>query len=189
MLQLIPIALFALAGFSSVITAAPTHHQVDAISTGPPTTVEGMFVGEMPSNSWKRHHHQEAEDFELFELSNQFVNEAIAKATSSEHNIMEMIKRQSDETSTEGQVPEMMSFEDMFRNFFDKVIDHIIEVTPLNDIVHGNYDLLYDLFLQKLQELASNIGDNIQNDATEGNNPNAYFGTFSWYKLIFILQQ
>jgi hypothetical protein len=169
MLQLISIALFALAGFSSLVNAAPIHHGADLHETS--AFLENMSsVGTMNSipttTNWKRHHHQESEDFEL---SNKFIDQAISRAMISEQkrNMVEIMKRQSDdETNTDDEVVPEFNLEDMFRGIFDKVVDHIIEVTPLSDIVHGNYDLLYDLSLSKLQELVSSIGANIEAGAT-----------------------
>ena len=141
MFQLIPITLFALAG---LVAAAPTavHNEPLSVMNTEPIMKSNPIV-------WKRHHPQSAVDFGT---SNEFIKSTIAK-TLAEHE--ELIKRQ------DLPVLPIPNLEDVFRGIFDRIIDHIIEVTPLNDIVHGNYDLLYDLFSSKIQEIFANLGNGI----------------------------
>jgi hypothetical protein len=128
MLQLISIAMFALMGFSPLANAAPTHSNAIAINESPAI----VSAATIP-NTWN---HQDIESI---------LSARISKAM--EKDTMIMVKRANEDVSAP------LSLDTLFRSLFDNVINHIIEITPLNDIVHGNYDLLYQIFLGKVQEI------------------------------------
>ncbi|KAG2234012.1 hypothetical protein BDF21DRAFT_429779 [Thamnidium elegans] len=142
MLQLISIALFALAGLSSVANAAPTGNAL-MDSTSPITNAAVGNMNTFPTN-WKRDHQVDHQQAGTTVLTEEFIKAAIAQAMTHQSK---MSKRED----------EPFNLSVVFRGVFDKLIDYIIEVTPLNDIVHGNYDLLYDIFLDKVGELVSGV--------------------------------
>ncbi|CEP08241.1 hypothetical protein [Parasitella parasitica] len=136
MLQLISVALAALMGFSplaKLVNAAPTHTNAVSMNESPSATAASAV---MPMN-WNR------QDIEGVLVAR--INEAINKDS------MILVKR-ADEN---GAAP--LTLDTIFRGFFDNIINHIIEVTPLNDIVHGNYDFLYQIFLAKVQEILTGV--------------------------------
>lgn len=128
MLQFISIAMFALMGFSPLANAAPTHSNAVAMNESPAIASSAAIP-----NTWNQ---QDIENI---------LSARIAKAM--EKDTMIMVKRADED----GSAP--LSLDTLFRSLFDNVINHIIEVTPLNDIVHGNYDFLYQIFLGKVQEI------------------------------------
>ncbi|KAK4519838.1 uncharacterized protein ATC70_010081 [Mucor velutinosus] len=127
MLRLISIAVFALMGFSSVANAAPTHANAMAMNESPSASASATLM------NWSQ---KNIEDILSARLA-----EAMDKDTTF------MVKR----------ADEPISLDTLFRGLFDNIINHIIEVTPLNDIVHGNYDFLYQLFLAKVQEIITGV--------------------------------
>ncbi|KAG2199333.1 hypothetical protein INT47_012967 [Mucor saturninus] len=143
MLQLIPIALFALSGFSAVANAAPTPNAL--MSASPMAEAPVGIVSAPAAANWKRHHQQAAESHIFTEA---FIKSAVAEAMAKQNSVL--VKR---EDAAPG-----IDLGGIFRGVFDKIVDHIIEVTPLNDIVHGNYDFLYDIFLAKIGEAVSGAG-------------------------------
>lgn len=158
MLQLISIALFALAGLSSVANAAPTGNSL--MNTASP--IANAAVGNMntvPIN-WKRDHQVDYQQVDTTVLTEEFIKAAIAQAMSHQSK---MSKRED----------EPFNLSVVFRGVFDKLIDYIIEVTPLNDIVHGNYDLLYDIFLDKVNELVSGVAAGAENAMESAGAPGA----------------
>ncbi|GAA5817602.1 hypothetical protein MFLAVUS_011150 [Mucor flavus] len=158
MLQLISIALFALAGLSSVANAAPTGNSL--MNTASP--IANAAVGNMntvPIN-WKRDHQIDHHQADTTVLTEEFIKAAIAQAMTHQNK---MSKRED----------EPFDLSVVFRGVFDKLIDYIIEVTPLNDIVHGNYDLLYDIFLDKVGELVSGVTEGAENAIESAGAPGA----------------
>ncbi|GAA5804434.1 hypothetical protein EDC94DRAFT_285210 [Helicostylum pulchrum] len=158
MLQLISIALFALAGLSSVANAAPTGNSL--MDTASP--IANAAVGNMntvPIN-WKRDHQVDHQQVDTTVLTEEFIKAAIAQAMTHQSK---MSKRED----------EPFDLSVVFRGVFDKLIDYVIEVTPLNDIVHGNYDLLYDIFLDKVGELVSGVTAGAENAIESAGAPGA----------------
>ncbi|GAN08991.1 hypothetical protein MAM1_0236d08511 [Mucor ambiguus] len=127
MLRLISFAMFALMGLSSVANAAPTHANAMAMNESPSASASTAVM------NWSQ---KNIEDILSARLA-----EAMDK------DAMFLVKR----------ADEPISLDTLFRGLFDNIINHIIEVTPLNDIVHGNYDFLYQLFLTKVQEIITGV--------------------------------
>lgn len=69
-----------------------------------------------------------------------------------------------------------LELESTFRGLFDNLVGYIIQVTPLNDIVHGNYDFLYEIFTSKVKEALSSIGQGFPQFPTEGESPLDFLG-------------
>lgn len=132
MFQVIPLAIFALASFT---TAAP----ITAPNGVVPITKATMPASlDLPLN-WKRD-----------QQSSNGINKLVESA------IIQVLSQQNSLTKRQNEVP--FELETMFRGLFDKVVSYVIQVTPLHEIVEGNYDILYGFLSEKISEAIAGFG-------------------------------
>jgi hypothetical protein len=141
MYNLISIAMFAFIGFAPLATSAPTRMGMNEV-----TAAAAPVMPAPAAVAWNS-------ESDAFARSNSYIIEtALAQALSDRRSTI--IKR-SHNGGNEG-APQL-DLNVVFRGLFDNIVDYVIESTPLNEIVHGNYDLLYDLFLAKIDEIFTNM--------------------------------
>lgn len=178
MARFILFAICALVGVSQAAPvlennaiAAPMHHAVARSLLN--NEIEKFVADQDEFKLIKRHWKDEEEEDEDEEDEDEDEDEEDEDEDEEDHDEDEESSEGDDESNEEGEDetgeidgdfsneenPNPFNLEDLFRGVFDKIVDHIIEVTPLNDIVHGNYDLLYEIFTAKVQEILSGAGD------------------------------
>jgi hypothetical protein len=145
MYNLISIAMLAFVGFAPLAATAPTHMGMNEVAAA---------SSAMPGAAAVAWNSEQSQHDDVIARSNHFIEAAIAQALAEHRGTI--MKRAT--TNGDGQDAPVFDLSAVFRGLFDNVVNYIIQVTPLNDIVHGNYDLLYDIFLTKVDELFSGMG-------------------------------
>lgn len=94
-------------------------------------------------------------------IAQNFIDTEITKYVSSQTDF-KLVKRKHhhhDDDDDEDDNEPAFDIEHLVRGLFDRVIDYVIEVTPLNDIAHGNYDFLYKIFTDKVGEIMNGMAN------------------------------